>query len=171
MGADMSGPTSPTESVIFTPVTDDTFGSCPSSPASLGSQPGILTPGSGNSQHLSEALSLAIRLSCPLCPFGRKPFKSLEAMKNHLSSPAHSPKLFHCPLVFAGVEKNERKVSQSMRYFSTLSGLMQHLESGVCQGGRATFRKTVEYLEQNLGKMGLRELSFLNYYGRYRYRY
>jgi len=30
-------------------------------------------------------------------------------MKNHQSSPAHSPKLFHCPLISAGVEKNERK--------------------------------------------------------------
>lgn len=38
---------------------------------------------------------------------------------------------------------------------------MQHLESGARQGGRATFRKTVEYVEQNLGKMGLQTLRLL----------
>jgi len=75
----------------------------------------------------------------------------IEAMKNHLSSTAHSPKVFHCPLYFAGVE-DDRKFSQLMRYFSTLSGLMQHLESGACQGGRATFRTTVEYIEHNVGR-------------------
>ena len=82
-------------------------------------------------------------------------------MKNHLSSPAHAPKVFHCPLYFAGLE-NDSKVSQLMKYFSTLSGLMQHLESGACQEGHVTFRKTVEYIEHNLGKMGLQKLRLLN---------
>jgi hypothetical protein len=81
-------------------------------------------------------------------------------MGNHLSSPAHAPKMFHCPLVFAGFE-DKRKASQLMRYFSTLSGLMQHLESGACQGGRATFRKTVEYVEYSLEKIGLQKLRLL----------
>ena len=82
-------------------------------------------------------------------------------MKNHLSSPAYSPKVFYCPLYNAGLE-NDRNVSQLMRYFSTLSGLMQHLESGVYQEGHITFRKTVEYIEHNLGKMGLQKLRLLN---------
>ena len=40
--------------------------------------------------------------------------------------------------------------------------LMQHLESGAYQGGRATFRKTAAYIEHNLGKMGLQKLRLLN---------
>jgi len=159
MGSDVSGTMSITGSVIFTPITDNSLGGF-RSPSDTW-EPGMFTPNSGNSQPLLEDLSLAIRLTCPLCPFGRKPFKSLEAMKDHLSSPAHSPKIFHCPLDFVGL-KDEGKVSQLMRYFSTLSGLMQHLESGACQGGGATFRKTVEYIEHNLGKMGLRKLRLLN---------
>ena len=158
---DMSRTTSITKSIIFTPITDDSFGGFPSPPDSWETQSGMLTPNSGSSSPLLEELSLAMRLTCPLCPFGRKPFKSLEAMKNHLSSPAHSPKVFHCPLYFAGPEY-DRKVSQLMKYFSTLSGLMQHLESGACQEGHVTFRKTVEYIEHNLGKMGLRKLRLLN---------
>ncbi len=161
MGPDVSGTTSITESVIFTPITDESFGGFRSPPDTWEPQSGMLTPNSGSSQPLLKDLSLAMRLTCPLCPVGRKPFKSLEALKNHLSSPAHSPKVFHCPLYFAGLD-DDRKVSQLMRYFSTLSGLMQHLESGACQGGRATFRKTVEYIEHNLGKTGLRKLRLLN---------
>ncbi len=161
MGPAVSGTTSITESVIFTPITDESFGGFRSPPDTWELQSGMLTLNSGSSQPLLEDSSLAMRPTCPLCPFGRKPFKSLEALRNHLSSPAHSPKVFHCPLYFAGLE-DDRKVSQLMRYFSTLSGLMQHLESGACQGGRATFRKTVEYIEHNLGKTGLRKLRLLN---------
>lgn len=84
-----------------------------------------------------------------------------ELITTYVSSPAHSPKVFHCPLYFAGLE-NDRKVSQLIRYVSPLSGLMQHLESGACQGGRATFRKTVGYIEHDLGKMGLWKLRLLN---------
>lgn len=160
MGPDMSGTTS-TESIIFTPITDDGFNRFQFPPDTWEPQSGILTPNSESSQSLSEDLPLVMRLTCPLCPFGRRPFKSLEAMENHLSSPAHSPKVFHCPLSFAGLE-DDRKAFQLMGYFSTLSGLMQHLESGACQGGHATFRKTVEYIEQNLGTIGLRKLRMLN---------
>ncbi len=156
---DMSRATSITESDIFTPLTDDSFCGFPSTPDSW-EDSGMLTPSSGNSSLLRQDLPLTTRLTCPLCPIGRKPFKS-QAMKEHLSSPAHSPKVLHCPLYSAGLE-NDGKYSQLMKYFSTLSGLMQHLESGACQGGRATFRKTVEYIEHNLGKMGLQKLRLLN---------
>lgn len=160
-GADVSGEVSTTGSVILTPVTGDGFDESPFWPASPASQSGMLTPGSESLQCLSATLPPAIKLLCPLCPIGRKPFKSLEALSNHLASPAHSPKLFHCPLSIAGYE-DEGKISELMKYFSTLSGLLQHLESGACQGGNTTFRKTVEYIEHNLGKMGLQRLHLLN---------
>lgn len=165
IGPDVSRSTSITESIIFTPMTDDSFGGFPSPPHTWEPQSGMLTPNSGSFPSSLDGLSLPMCLTCPLCPFGRKPFKSLEALKNHLSSPAHSPKVFHCPLYFAGLE-NDRKISQLIKYFSILSGLMQYLESGVCQEVNVTFRKTVEYIEHNLGKVGLRKLRLLNQYAR-----
>ena len=123
MGLNISRTTSIKESVIFTPITDNGFGGFPSPPYTWESQSGMLTPNSGSSLPLSEDISLVIRLIYPLCPFSRKPFKSLEAMKNYLLSPAYSLKVFYCPLYNVGLENN-RKVSQLIRYFSTLSGLM-----------------------------------------------
>ena len=156
----VSGRTSSTGSFILTPVTGESFDESPLWPTSPGSQPGLLTPDSGHSRRPSDTLSLTARLSCPFCPLTRKPFDSIEALRNHLSSPAHSPKIFHCPLSFAKHEN--QKATQLVNLFSTLSGLMQHLESGACQGGDFTFRKTVDYIERNLGNMGLRRLRLLN---------
>lgn len=161
-GADVSGETSTTGSVILTPLTSD---ESPFWPASPGSQSGMLTQGSTSSQRSPNSVIPVTRLLCPLCPSGRKPFKSTKALSDHLSSPAHSPKVFHCPLSLAEYT-GEGNISQLMKYFSTLSGLLQHLESGACQGGNTTFRKTVEYIEHNLGKniekMKLRKLRLLN---------
>ena len=160
-GPIVSGNTSPEGSIILTPVTGNSFDEDLYWPTSPGSESGMLTPYSKGSRRPSDSSSPALRLLCPLCPIGRKPFKSLEALSNHLSSPAHSPKIFHCPLALAGYE-DEEKVSQLMKYFSTLSGLLQHLESGACQGGNITFRKTVEYIEHNLRRLGLQRLRLLN---------
>lgn len=164
-GADFSSGMSTTGSTILTPLTGDGFDESSYWPASPGSQSGMLTPASTSSRRTLDSLVPASRLLCPLCPPGRKPFMSIEALTNHLSSPAHAPKIFHCPLSIAGYE-DEGNISQLMKYFSTLSGLLQHLESGACQGGNTTFRKTVEYIEHNLGKnlgrMGLRKLRLLN---------
>lgn len=158
MGVDISRTTSRTESVIFTPITDDSSGGCRIPFETWEPQSGMLTPNSENSQPPSTDFLLAMRLTCPLCPVDRKPFQTLEALINHLISPAHSPKVFHCPFYFAGLDND----SQLMKYFSTLSGLMQHIESGACQGDVTTLRKTVEYIEQNLEKMGYRKLRLLN---------
>ena len=160
-GANVSGNTSTEGSTILTPVTGDGSDESLYWPTSPGSASGMLTPNSTSSRRLSDSSSPALRLLCPLCPVGRKPFKSLEALSNHLSSPAHSPKIFHCPLALAEY-KDEGKLSQLMKYFSTLSGLLQHLESGACEGGNITFRKTVEYIEHNLGRLGLQRLRLLN---------
>ena len=160
-GANVSGDASPEGSIILTPLTGNGFDEDQGWPSSPGSGSGMFTPNSTSSGRLSASSSPALRLLCPLCPIGRKPFKSLEALSNHLSSPAHSPKTFHCPLALAGYE-DQGNVSKMIKYFSTLSGLLQHLESGACEGGNITFRKTVEYIERNLGRLGLQRLRLLN---------
>lgn len=145
-----------TGSTILTPVSDN-HDSGPPWPSNIGSPSGILTP---SSQSISEDLSIATRLSCPLCPTCRRFFNSFNALQDHLSSPAHSPKVFYCP-VFLFPNEDRGKASGLLRNFSTLSGLMQHLEIGACQGGDKTFRKVVEYIENSLQKMGFRNWSLL----------
>lgn len=156
MRIDVSEEMSATESTILTPVSDN-HDSGPPWPSDIGSPSGILTP---SSQSISEDLSIATTLSCPLCPTRRRVFNSFNALQDHLSSPAHSPKVFHCP-VFLIPNENRGKASGLLRNFSTLSGLMQHLESGACQGGDETFRKAVAYVEDSLRKMGFRNWSLL----------
>ena len=156
-GPDVSETTSITDSIIYTPITEGSFDGLQSPSDTWEHRSGMLTPTLGDSQPLLSDLSLALRLTCPLCPADRKAFSSREALTKHLSSPAHLPKVYHCPFYFAGLEDDP----QLMKYFSTLSGLMQHLESGACQEGKSTFRKTVEYIEHQLGKMGYRKLRLL----------
>jgi len=69
-----------------------------------------------------------------------EPRQPSELITTYVSSPAHSPKVFHCSLYFAALE-NDKKVSQLMRYFLPLSGLLQHLESGACQEAVQLFER------------------------------
>ncbi|KAI1385410.1 uncharacterized protein F4822DRAFT_412972 [Hypoxylon trugodes] len=55
---------------------------------------------------------------CYLC---HRQFGRLESLNQHLSSPAHKQNLYHCP----------RRISCG-REFTTLAGLMNHLESESC---------------------------------------
>jgi len=45
--------------------------------------------------------------------------------------------------------------------FSTLSGLAQHLESGACEGGRATLHKAAEFIEDRLREIGMKKVKLL----------
>ncbi len=45
-----------------------------------------------------------------------------------------------------GAESSKKAVSQ----FSTVSGLAQHLESGACDGGKGTFRRVVECVQEEM---------------------
>ena len=101
---------------------------------------------------LSNIVSEEI-LRCPLCPARRKHFATPQALRSHLSSAAHSPKIFYCPLSLAPPD-TQRKTSTAVRHFSTLSGLAQHLECGACQGGNDTFTKVFKLVEMRLKQYG-----------------
>ncbi|KAL9046034.1 MAG: hypothetical protein Q9206_007177, partial [Seirophora lacunosa] len=62
---------------------------------------------------------------CYLCPNG---FRSVKALNQHLASPAHRRKIYHCP--------------RCRREYAALSGLVNHLESESC--GRFRFEGGVQ---------------------------
>ncbi|KAL9488174.1 hypothetical protein ACSS6W_000451 [Trichoderma asperelloides] len=90
---------------------------------------------------------------CPLCPDTRRPFLTRSGLEMHMSSAAHTPKMFHCPsILFSG---KSGKAQPTMRNFSTISGLVAHIESGVCHGGKAGLRTVMEHMEERLEEMGM----------------
>lgn len=98
---------------------------------------------------------------CPLCP-NRRPFRTVVALELHVNSAAHAPKIFHCPLIPIQDLPSGRKVAK-IKSFSTLSGLAQHLETGVCRGGLAAFRRAFEYVEEKLTALGLGNIKLLSH--------
>jgi len=65
---------------------------------------------------------------------------------------------FHCPRALMG-EGSKRK---AVRHFSTVSGLAQHLESGACDGGKGTFSRVVEYVQEEMKGIGFGGLKLLS---------
>jgi hypothetical protein len=99
-------------------------------------------------------------LRCHLCPLSRKPFRNSAAIKAHISSAAHAPKIFHCPLAFV-LTASPNDARRKERHFATLGGLAQHLESGACRGGAATFINVMNYVEEQLESLGFGCLKLL----------
>lgn len=143
---------------IMTPVTDDGFGV-------------MLSPYLGmRSPTLSPADVSAIQtrsgprnngLFCPLCPERPNPFRTLAGLEMHLASAKHAPKAFHCPSSIFPPTKGKGSHRGSIRHFSSLSGLTQHIESGACRGGKATLQKAIELLEERLKDTGLGQIRLL----------
>ncbi len=92
-------------------------------------------------------------LRCAFCPPNRKKFHNVAVFQAHIASAAHAPKFFHCPLVFVP-DISLSDLRKKKKHFSTLSGLTQHLESGACRGGVATFEKAIRYVEEQLKVLG-----------------
>lgn len=90
---------------------------------------------------------------CPLCPDTKRPFLTRSRLAMHMSSAAHTPKMFHCPSIL--LSEKSGKAHQSLRNFSTISGLVAHIESGVCHGGKAGLRTVMEHMEERLEEMGM----------------
>lgn len=114
---------------------DDSEWSLPACTASVALEPYLLFSG----------------LQCTLCPLSKPCFPTLKAWRTHTMSAAHAPKIFRCPTallpeVTSGIARKEKS-------FSTLSGLLQHLESGACHG-KGTLRLVFKYVEEQLKLLG-----------------
>ncbi|PPJ51507.1 hypothetical protein CBER1_07961 [Cercospora berteroae] len=75
------------------------------------------------------------------CP---KSFKNEKRLQQHLYSPFHASKIFHCPtsLVMEGKEHEQ--------VFKTISGFAMHLESGNCVGGKEALAKIAGLFEKKI---------------------
>lgn len=73
-----------------------------------------------------------------------KSFKKQDRLMQHLYSPYHAPRLFHCPtgLVMEGEEHG--------KVFKTTSGFAMHLESGNCACGKEALQKIVGLFEKKI---------------------
>jgi hypothetical protein len=74
------------------------------------------------------------------------------SLQQHLDSPAHARKIYHCPTDF--VRTLGIKSTHHGRSFKTLSSMVTHLESGKCAGGFQTFREAMEFVEGHLAGLG-----------------
>ncbi|CAL8579742.1 hypothetical protein XPA_005475 [Xanthoria parietina] len=148
------------------------------------SSPGFLTPSSHSSDAYSTltgaqaptpALSpdcftlgtgrpmicRAGKFVCPLCPVQSKGFRTVHALDDHLASPAHAPKIFHCPVDLSNLAKKGRQTEEMIKDFSTLSGMTQHIESGACEGGRQTLEGAMEFVQERLKALGFKNIKLL----------
>ncbi|MCJ1381157.1 hypothetical protein MMC17_004266 [Xylographa soralifera] len=136
-------------------LTPQTNGSITSTPLSASLLSGLLTPTSSGPDDYGSDLALAASPSCPLCP---KTFRSLGALQDHIASPAHASKIFHCPLSFTAPLLDDAHATKVTKLFSTLSGLTQHLESGACVGGSGMWRSVMKYVEERARQNGWKNL-------------
>lgn len=88
--------------------------------------------------------------TCALCLIAGndRTFKSMAALGDHLSSAVHDQKAFKCPRAF--FPDHPDSGSAEIKYFKTLSGMVQHLESGKCFGGRSALWKMLDYLRSEV---------------------
>lgn len=139
-------------------LTLDTTDACSSSNQSVV----LLTPSHSESSADSQSSLVASTTRCPLCPAGSRQFATLRSLQQHIDSPAHSPKLFRCPISLAPASSSSSSSKPLFRKsFTTLSGLAQHLESGACAGGKATLEKAAGYIEARLEDMGIKKVKLL----------
>lgn len=123
----------------------------PSTPSSSLSQ-ACWTPEDGSLKDWAMAVSQSSHRRCPFCNPSRNPFRTKQALQDHLQSVAHCKPFIFCSVNFADGKSGTSKI---IRAFTTVSGLLQHLESGACYDGIAEFWKTAKYLEKRLQMWGL----------------
>lgn len=83
--------------------------------------------------------------SCSKCT---RTFPTEYALRQHMNSAVHLPKLFHCP----PAEPHATPIHQNDRKFNSMSGLVQHIENGSCNGGVEALKAVLEIMEKPMQK-------------------
>lgn len=149
------------------PLSDDSGWSLVTSPSSLSLDESVtgwslvsgLQTRISDDQYSVDA-SVCQQLTCPLCQKTRKSFATARDLEQHMASPIHCPKIYHCPIGIFWKGRSSRP-QKPPKLFSTLGGLAQRLESGKCHGGKETFNKLVEFIERRLELLGFRNMPLL----------
>ena len=143
------------ESTVMTPAS--------SRRESVDVSPGVATPlsGAGYSEVEGEVEGEVISFKCNSCP---KRFSTLLEYQRHLSSLAHTPRIFHCPSFLfppgaAATNKKKGKKKVQQKLFKNLAGMVAHMESGACKGGREALDQSIAFLEDKLKEKGLGPLK------------
>lgn len=95
----------------------------------------------------------------PSCSKCERTFMSDHALRQHINSGVHGPKLFHCPTGAAGPVT---EVNIPDRKFTSLSGLVQHIENGHCGDGDDAFMAIAGLLQGPMQKKVGMSMKLLN---------
>ncbi|KAF8246307.1 hypothetical protein K440DRAFT_632318 [Wilcoxina mikolae CBS 423.85] len=86
-----------------------------------------------------------------VCYICNRTFSSPKVLQIHLDSLAHAPRIYKCPtFLFVTLPHSEKP----HRDFKSLSGLVMHLESGACKGGKEALEKAIGFVEEKLNGKG-----------------
>ncbi|KAI7160383.1 glycosyltransferase family 21 protein [Hortaea werneckii] len=91
--------------------------------------------------------------SCQTC---NKKFQTQRQLRDHLNSPVHAAKIFHCPTDLGG-----QPHARGEKQFKILSGMTQHLEGSACAGGMETLMRVVGIVEEKVKQATGMELRLL----------
>ncbi|KAF8246158.1 hypothetical protein K440DRAFT_645250 [Wilcoxina mikolae CBS 423.85] len=120
----------------------------PSFSSALTQSSGMSTPRSNAGYGTLDEWLIAEKI-CPKCS---RQFGSAQGLQAHMSSTAHVPKIYHCPAFLFSTEVVPKK---PQKLFKTLGGMVAHIESGACEGGKEALGKAIDFLKERLGAMGL----------------
>lgn len=137
-----SADTSDESTIVFTP--SASIASPALSGASTAASTRQLTP-SVSSIADSAEVRYDPSMGCWLCthPHCDRSFRTKWRLLKHMDSPVHLPSIFHCPTSLPGVSHSDDRIFT----FKTLSGLVQHMEAGVCDGGQEGLRAVADVVE------------------------
>lgn len=95
----------------------------------------------------------------PSCSKCDRTFMNDHALRQHINSGVHGPKLFHCPTGAAGPVTDANLPD---RKFTSLSGLVQHIENGHCGDGDDAFMAISGLLQGPMQKKVGMSMKLLN---------
>lgn len=90
------------------------------------------------------------------CPTCNKKFPTQRQLRDHLDSPVHAAKIFHCP-----TDMGAQPHAGGEKTFNIMSGMVQHVEARACAGGTETLKRIVRIVEEKVKQATGMELRLL----------